>query len=459
MKLLISISMIFFQQAILAHATEVPPPQRSIAFVNVNVLTMSSSAPETLHNQTVIISPAGSILDMGPSAKIKVPKNFLKVMGKGKLFLLPALSDMHIHLEFPEQLELMLAKGVTTARVMWGKDKEEKDSLNHFTLRKNIQEGKQIGPRLFIASTPLDGPNSIWPGAVEIQTPIEGRTAVKNMVAKGYEFIKVYNNLSAENYAEIMKTARELKVPVVGHVPNAVGYYNAIAAGQVTFEHLEGSLVAMKNESPDDNRNRNWSEEIDSEKLRKYAEKSKESEVWNCPTLTYYKAYETDELTLQKEESYKYVSKPLRDLWTAMLKKKYGGKSPINPTGLQKRQAVVKALYEAKAGLLVGTDSPNPYVVSGFSTHEELRRLASIGISNYDVLRIGTYNAALFLKKQNQFGSIEKGKLGEIILVEGDPLENLSNLENLKGVLSQGRWFSERRLKEILRKHRHGLFQ
>ena len=77
-----------------------------------------------------------------------------------------------------------------------------------------------------------------------------------------------------------------------------------------------------------------------------------------------------------------------------MLKKKHGDKSPINSTGLQKRQAVVKALYDAKASLLVGTDSPNPYVVSGFSTHEELRRLARSGIPNYDALRIGTYNAS-----------------------------------------------------------------
>ncbi|MGE0634265.1 MAG: hypothetical protein AB7O96_17755, partial [Pseudobdellovibrionaceae bacterium] len=253
MKLLLALmSIAFFQQANLALAEELPPPQRSIAFVNVNVVTMSSSTPEILYNQTVTVSQNGSILEIGPSTKIKVPKNFLAVTGNGKLFLLPALSDMHIHLEFPEQLELLLAKGVTTVRVMWGNDKEGKKSPNHFEIKKSIQEGKRIGPRLFIASTPLDGPNPIWPGVIEIRTPAEGRTAVKNMVAKGYDFIKVYNNLSAESYTSIVKTAKELKTPVVGHVPNAVGYYNAIDAGQVSFEHLEGSLAAMKNEIPDD---------------------------------------------------------------------------------------------------------------------------------------------------------------------------------------------------------------
>lgn len=458
MKLVMGLmSIVFFQQVIVAHATELPPSQKAIAFVNVNVLTMSSSTPEILYNQTVTIGHSGSILEIGPSAKIKVPKNFLKVTGNGKLFLLPALSDMHIHLEFPEQLEMLLAKGVTTARVMWGKDKDGADSLNHFEIKKSIQEGRRIGPRLFIASTPLDGPNPIWPGVIEIKNPAEGRTTVQNMVAKGYDFIKVYNNLSAESYASIVKTAKELKVPVVGHVPNAVGYYNAVDAGQISFEHLEGTLAVMKNEIPDDNRNRNWQEEIDPSKLQKFVEKSKASEVWTCPTLSFYKPYETDELTLQKEESYKYVNQQLRDLWIAMLKKKRGDKSLLNSTGLQKRQAVVKALYEAKANLLVGTDSPNPYVVPGFSTHEELRRLANSGISNYDVLRIGTYNAARFLNKQDQFSSIEKGKLGEVILVEGNPLENLSSVENLKGVLSQGRWFSEKRLKGLLGKYRNGL--
>src|SRR5260370_5955713 len=210
--------------------TQRPANDRASVVAFVGVTVVPCDRDRVIEDQTVVVRD-GRIIALGPSATLPVPDSAARIDGRGK-FLMPGLSEMHGHLpdaNFPEQmlqLPLFVANGVTTVRGMAG-------APNHLVLREQIARGEVLGPRLVVYGPAMNGRSSPTP-AIAIEQ-------VRRFKAVGYDGIKVHPGLSRETYDAIASEAKRLHIPFGGHVPHAVGIERALAAGQKSIEHLDGS--------------------------------------------------------------------------------------------------------------------------------------------------------------------------------------------------------------------------
>lgn len=423
---------------------EMPAANPLVAFVNVNVIPMDSE--RVLENQTVIVRD-GAIESFGSSDQLEVPAEALIVDGRGK-YLMPGLVDMHVHIQFEDDMLLWVANGVTSVRNMWGNTGKmlQLGFPDQLALRKQIEQGALFGPTIYTAGPVMEGSPAFHPLAEVFDSPELARESVVWQKAQGYDFIKVYDHLSPEVYQAIIEAARENDILVVGHVPFAVGLDGVLAGGQLTIEHLTGYIDpdAAKFIIPED-------------QLDEYAVKTRDAHVWNTVTLSEYpKSRETPEGVerLKNQPGIVYYS-PFWNLVTPFFYKMSGESHTYAGADYPQHIAVlnremVRALHEADAGILLGTDAAQSYHIPGFSIHEELAMLVEAGLNPYEAIEAGTRNAAEAMGKSDEFGTIEAGKRADLILLDGNPLEDVSNANRISGVMLRGRWLSKSDLGAML---------
>ncbi len=425
-------------------SSELPAANPLVAFVNVNVIPMDSE--RVLADQTVIVRN-GVIETIGNSKQVIVPDSALVVDGRGK-YLMPGLVDMHIHIEYEDDMLLLVANGVTSIRNMWGNtDKKLQFGMpDQLKLRQQIKQGKLLGPTIYTAGPIVEGSPANHPLMEVYDSPEAARQSVAWQKAQGYDFIKVYDHLSPQVYQAIIESAREHNIPVAGHVPFAVGLDGVLASGQQTIEHLTGYIDPDAVEFV-----------IPKDQLDGYAAKTRRAEVWNCVTLSEYpKSKQTPQgiEQLQNQPGMIYVSPSTQFLtpflyYMASQSHTYTGADyPERITSLNRQ--MVRALHKAGAGILLGTDAAQAYHLPGFSVHEELAFLVEAGLSPYEALAAGTHNAAKAMGKLDEFGTVKEGKRADLILLQQNPLDNVSNVRGRVGVMLRGRWFSETELQSML---------
>lgn len=425
-------------------SAEIGPADTTVVFVDVNVIPMDRE--RVLYSQTVIVHE-GIIETIGDSAQIVVPAGALVIDGKDK-YLMPGLSDMHVHIQYENDLLLFVANGVTSVRNMWGNTGRmlllgRPDQLE---LRRGIEDGRLFGPTIYTTGPVMEGKPSFHPMAEIFNSPQDAAQSVAWQKNQGYDFIKVYDHLSPEVYEAILKTARENELQVIGHVPFAVGLDNVLASGQQTIEHLTGYIDPDAVEFI-----------IPEEQLDEYALKTSEAGVWNCVTLSEYpKTKETPEgfQQLQNQPGMIYVSPGTR-LFSPFLYMMSARSHTYTDADYPQRiaalnQRMVRALHEAGVGILLGTDAAQAYHLPGFSVHEELELLVAAGLSPYEAIEAGTSNAAEAMGKQAEFGTVEVGKRADLILLERNPLTDVSHLHERSGVMLRGRWQTEEQLQSML---------
>jgi imidazolonepropionase-like amidohydrolase len=433
-----------------ATATAPTAAARVVAFVGVNVVPMDRE--RVLENQTVVVRD-GRIAEIGPEKQVKVPEGALRVEGRGK-YLLPGLADMHVHLPpgdgtkddaASQHMRLFLANGVTTIRGMIGQP-------SNLTLRERVAKGELLGPTIFAAGPPVHGKSAPTPEAAE--------KLVMEQKQAGYDLLKVHEGLSPETYDAVVRTARRAGLPWAGHVTATVGLERALAASQSSIEHLDGylqALVAKDSPVPPPPSQVVLGEvlkHIDEKKLPAIAEATRKAGVWNTPTLTLFKivvSYDKPEDYLKWPEM-QYVPPGLRSHFAAQ---KAGTANIPAPAAerqrfVELRNRVVKALHTAGAKLLVGPDSPQLFLVPGFATHRELQSFVEAGLTPYAAIEAATRNPAEYLKKLDEFGTVEVGKRADLLLVEADPLQSVANLQRRAGVMVRGRWLPETELRRML---------
>jgi imidazolonepropionase-like amidohydrolase len=425
-------------------SAEQQPADTTVAFVDVNVIPMDRE--RVIHNQTVIIRE-GFIEAIGDNSEVVIPNGAQVINGKGK-YLLPGLTDMHVHIQYENDLLLFVANGVTSVRNMWGNTGKMllSGGPDQLELRRDIENRRLIGPTIYTTGPVMEGKPSFHPMAEVFTSPQEAVKSVIWQKAQGYDFIKVYDHLSPEVYKAILKTARENKMQVSGHVPFAVGLDNMLASEQQTIEHLTGYIDPDTVEFI-----------IPEGQLDEYALKTVEAGVWNCVTLSEYpKTKETPEgfQQLQNQPGMRYVSPGTR-LFSPFLYMMSAKSHTYPGTDYPQRiatlnQQMVQALHEAGAGILLGTDAAQAYHLPGFSVHEELELLVAAGLSPYEAIEAGTGNAAKAMGKQAEFGTVEVGKRADLILLESNPLVEVRNLQNPSGVMLRGRWLTEKQLQAML---------
>ena len=439
-----------------------PPPQRvevgiggDIAIVGVTVLTMAEGTP-ALPGHTVLIS-GDSIVAIGSEADIEVRAEATIVDGAGR-FLMPGLADMHVHLEHsddPGVLDLFLANGVTTVRNMDGRP-------YILEWRDRIARGELRGPRIHSAGPILDGDPPARDDNLAIGSGGEAGEAVRAQAAAGYDFVKVYTNLSAEAYSAIVEEAARHGLDVAGHVPRGVPVEEALASGMWSIEHVTelGDLVEAE-DSPF-RHGWHWSKlylamPVDTVRLVQAAALVADADVALVPTLVQSERALGNRATIDawlREPEMGYIPAEAVDFWeqlaTRSLDRMDEADWALVEAGRENRLALVRALYERGAQLLVGSDTPNPFLVPGFSLHGEMDHFEAAGIERGRILEIATRDAARFLGVLDEVGTVEVGKRADLVLLDADPRQSLATLRAPVGVVAGGRWLSREVLAGLL---------
>ena len=434
-----------------------PPRSRErIAISDVTVVPLTS--PTSIPHQTVLIND-GRIESILPSSEAELHAANV-VDGTGK-FLMPGLADMHVHYWDAGEFGMFLANGVTTVRNMWG-------APFHLALQKQVEAGDFPGPRIITTSPIIDGPGpdgtTIWPGSAMAATTSDAEPMVFEFAARGYQQIKAYSWLKLDVLQALGQAANETGLRMVGHCPEGITYEQAIGAGMTCFEHLTGivegrlggtSLKGLRMGSKEallaviDN--------VEMDAMRRLAHMLAEQDVWNCPTLVVWQGMAQDvdaALTnplLEYEPATTVTSwNPANDFrqrsttreerqeWLALAHKR-----------IEIYRQIISILHQEGAPLILGTDTPNPFVYQGFAIHDELHNLVSAGLSNYDALRAGTVDAARFLGASD-WGAIEEGNVADLLLVDADPLIDITSARRPEAVFVNGYHFSRLQLEALL---------
>lgn len=428
-------------------APAAPPP---LAIVHVHVVPMDR---EIVLKDQVVLVEGGRIAAVGPAGDVEVPAGAQVVDGAGQ-WLIPGLADMHVHLWATSDCALFLANGVTTVRNMFG-------SALQLQWRREIESGERLGPRIYTAGPIIDGSPPIWPGSTVVTDPAAADAVVLAQKAAGYDFIKVYSNLTAEAHAALLKAATRHGMRAMGHVPMAVPIGDAIAGGQASCEHLTGLLEACQRDGSPlfgkvsmRNAPEAW-KFCDESKVAAVAESAAAGGLWNCPTLVvlqkWAKGGDADALLARPEM--RFVAPSVKASWASPAM--YLARMPdefiaANRAAGADRLRAVRLLHEAGAPLLAGTDLGNPYVVAGWSLHEELANLVAAGLSPYEALRAATADAAKFMGAAGEWGTIEVGARADLVLLDGDPLADVGAAGTPSGVVVRGRWLPAAELAHML---------
>jgi imidazolonepropionase-like amidohydrolase len=379
-----------------AHVTPV------IAFTDVTVVPMTGGAP-IAHATVVVRGERVERVDTTPP-----PDGAVRIEAHWR-YLLPGLADMHVHLpadapdaEVERFALLSLLNGVTTLRSMQG-------APNHLAFREAVKRGDAIAPELVLAGPPL----------AETLTPDEARARVRAQKAAGYDLVKILGGFDRAAYDAVIDEAHKQGIPVVGHVPAEIGIDAALAAHQLTIEHLMGYGDAAK-ESP--------------AALDALAVRTRDAHVWNCPTLDYFETiFEEDVAKLEARRGLEYVPAKERATWRD---RKAPPADAAERVDRLRRETV--ALTHAEAGLLVGSDAPGPYIVPGFGYLEELREMAKAGLTPRQIVTAATANAAESLGRDPRDGTVQAGAIADLILVDRDPMTSVENVVDPSVVMVRG---------------------
>lgn len=455
---------LFFVLILVFAALATPALAQTVAFTNVNVIPMDRE--RVLSNQTVLIKN-GSIAEIGNTKKVKLPKDAVRIDGTGK-YLIPGLVDMHTHLlsdsdEYPDsigpdELRVMVANGVTTVRFMIG-------TPELLALRSRSAAGEIDAPTIFVASPHLTGREQ--GNNFVVNTPEEAREAVRKSKAAGYDFIKVTTFIKAEVYEAAVDEAAKQNIRVVGHADSRfVGVERAWTAKQ-QIEHLDGYMeLLLRADAPMKGsvsdlyiyNPENWKsfDYIDESKIPELARKTVAANPYVNPTQHFMKnsfgRLRTED-EIRKQPDFRFYPAKVQQQWLDFYKKNRF----INTVSLEKRarwiqlrEKLIKAIYDAGGRIMTGSDTPEFLWLYGFGMHHELKALKEAGLSNYAVLEAATKNPSMFLGTIDQVGTIEKGKRADLILLNANPLVDISATTNRAGVVLKGKWHRQEDLNSWL---------
>jgi len=444
----------------------VPAQDRPLVFADITVIDATGS-PARPHRMVTVSGK--KIAQIEEYRRGGEPKTADAIDGRGK-FLIPGLWDMHVHWYDERFLPLFLANGVTGVRQMWGMPM-------HQQWRRRMQEGSLVGPREFIASAIIDGPKPVWPRSVGVKDAAEAEAAVRTSRKNGADFIKVYSLLPRDAYFAIAAESKREGIPFAGHVTFAVSLSEASDAGQKSVEHLTGVLLAassredqfrkelveaMSADNPfsatgaiNQRRAKELRESYDPVKAAALYRRLARNRTWQTPTLTVLRAMANlDDPRFIDDPRLKYVAPSVRQTWDphADFRLKQRTKEDWNQARLT-YDLYVKVVGEMRregVQFLAGTDVLNPFCFPGFSLHDELALLNGAGLTPMEAIQAATRGAADYLGILDSFGTVEKGKTADLVVLDANPLDDIHNTQKIAGVMIGGRYLPKASLEKML---------
>jgi Amidohydrolase family len=443
-----------------------------IALTHVTVIDMTGAAPKP--DMTVVVE-GDRIAAIGRSSQVRPPKGAQIVDARHK-YLIPGFWDMHAHNFFgsnPGFYSLYIANGVTGVRDMGGLWKDY-DAFRQEQREGRPLNGKWPAPHIVAAGVILDGKPPAIPTNVSVTNPTEARQAVDLCKRRGVDFIKVYSVLNRPSYFAIASEAKKDGLPYAGHVTFFVSAAEASDAGQKSIEHNNGILLACSTEEHQI-RERVLNElatkgysfglymkaeylPIDSYSPQKAAAlfaRFVKNGTWICPTLIVEKrTIPGDRHEAIARLSERYVPHMVNGFWKAAAESEAKSFTPEDKSGVkqiyQSFLTLVGAMNRAGVPLLAGSDTPNPWVLPGFSLREELALLVQAGLTPMQALQAATINPARFLGKDTELGTVQKEKLADLVLLDANPLADIHNTTKIDAVFANGRYLSHDDLQQML---------
>ncbi len=406
------------------------------AFVNVNVIPMTTEV--VLRAQTVVVEN-GVITAIGNVDVVPVPENAAIVDGTDR-YLMPGLTEMHGHVtgtgdaEIERLFSLFLANGVTTVRGMLGRP-------SHLRLRDDIAAGKIFGPRLITSGPSFNG-NSV--------TGIEqGARMVREQHAAGYDFLKIHPGLSEAEFEAIADTANEIGIPFAGHVPVAAGIDTALAKGMASIDHLDGYMASLLPPNTDTSGGYGGffdvmlADQVIEERIADVVAATLAAGVGNVPTESLFEQIVNDvpAADLGNRAEMRYVPAATVRQWERSKEEtlsERGFNPEVAARAIEIRRGLILALHEAGAAILLGSDAPQIFNVPGFSLHHELEFMVLSGLTPFEALQTGTIAPARFFGIGA--GAVAVGRIGDLVLLDANPIEDIANSRRVHGVLAAGRW-------------------
>lgn len=380
-----------------------------LAFIHVAVIDCTGSAAQP---DMTVVTAGGRITAIGKSPAVSVPSGATIIDATGK-FLIPGLWDMHGHLTDATEtaLGLLVINGVTGVRDLGG----DLDQIDRW--RDEIARGQRVGPHIVRAGPFVDGPKPGIKYRLTVMNAAEGRQAVDSLKARGVDFIKVHNGLSREAFFAVAQEARKQGLPLAVHLPRGISVAEASDAGARSIEHIE---ILLESSLYRKGATAKTLEEAIAENSGAAGDalfaRLKKNGTWYVPTLiAYYRGFV---------------------LWSGNAKET-AGSLEIHRKNLE----IVAAMHRAGVGILAGTDFSDWALVPGVDLHNELALFVEAGFTPMEALQTATVEPAKYLGRLETQGTIEKGKLADLVLLDADPLEDISHTRKINAVVLGGRLF------------------
>ena len=398
-----------------------------VAFVDVNLLTMDSTAVQL---RRVVLVENGRISRIGDAAT-PIPDGVMRIEGNGTRWLVPGLVDMHVHLFDRGEFLQYLASGITTVRNLHG-------VARHLAWRDSLAHGFMVGPRLITAGPIIDGDPPTRGTNIVVRNAAEATAEVDRQATLGFDWIKVYDNISPDAYRAVIAAAERHGLPLSGHLPTPVTLAGVLAARQRVIEHVEELLPLFR-----DGR--------DTMGVDSTARALAAAGIAVTPTMVVYQS------ALDQVENWAGVkARPAMRHFNPATGEQWGWEPTGaarsgNAQGLARFRrtteffltALVPALHRAGVMLLAGSDAPIPAIIPGHGYHDELHLLQRAGLSPLEVLRIATRNAAVVTGHDATRGRIRVGHDADLLLLDADPRTDVRALQQRVGVMVAGRWHAQ----------------
>jgi imidazolonepropionase-like amidohydrolase len=415
--------------------------QAPIAFTHVSVIDGTNHSPRA--DQTVIIT-GNRITTVASSASTPIPAGARIVNGRGK-FLVPGFWDMHVHTDVPGgrgMLALFVANGVTGVRDMGG------DFATLQRWRAEIARGTLVGPRMVVSGPYLEGGDAHI-AHLDVRTPEQARLAVDSLIHLGVDFVKIHTQLKRDVYFAAAREARARGIPFAGHIPGDVTAAEASDSGQRSLEHLlripnpctAAEAEALKPKYPI----QRVLGLCSSDDLAPLYARFVRNGTWIVPTFSAQLELALwPKRALPGDEYAKYLPDTLRKFVAFIFPMEPDIPPDADITGralFEKRLALVGAMQRAGVGILAGTDYPLRNSPPGFGLHGEFEYLSRAGLSPFDILRAATFDPARYFGMLDSMGTVTAGKIADLVLLDANPLESISNTRKVNAVVANGRLF------------------
>jgi imidazolonepropionase-like amidohydrolase len=414
----------------LAKLEQQAPPIVSGSFAIVGATLVDGTDRPPVADSVVIIRE-GRIVAAGKRDALSVPRGMKTIDATGKT-LLPGLWEMHTHFSGVEFGPAMLAAGITTARDCGG------DFEFLTTLRDAIEKRHRLGPRLLLAGlVDASGPDAF--GAVSADTPEEARKVVAMYRAAGFQQLKLYTLLKPEVIQVLSQEAHQAGMTVTGHVPSAVNAIQGVEAGMDQINHL-GFVIPVLRASDKDKDKSDTNDaalDLNSEQARKAIQFFAQHHTVIDPTVSWGEmAGHSKDMDIPSFEP--GIAKAPYTLATKFMSLGAPASESVRfHKQMEQSEAVIGALHKAGIPIVAGSDTG----LLGYGLDRELELYVKAGMTPLEAIQTATIVPARVMNLAKESGSIEPGKRADLILVDGNPLENISDIRKVIKVVANGRMY------------------